>query len=88
MDDDRRFRLDVWANVYVTSNGKRVAEFERQACTYHLRNETLTCEGGGRSPLAGTRYVGKKANKNSIIRYYCTEGCKANSRAPAVMTKD
>ena len=74
-------------------------EYREQGCELvydtnpKRERRVLTCPAPGITPLAGTKYVGKRVkgrceDGSPEFRYVCVSGCGKRSRAPGVLTQN
>jgi hypothetical protein len=91
--------IHVWQR---TKSGDLVhpKTYEDQGCVMtaevserNRETRTLTCPSSGSSPVAGTRYVGKRFKGNCWkgapeFVYTCVAGCGKGSKAPQVLHQD
>jgi hypothetical protein len=71
-----------------------IQTFLNEPCVFSRAEEPLAflCSASGKSPLAGTRYVGRPVDGDCdkgepAYEYVCTIGCDENLRAPRVLTQ-
>jgi hypothetical protein len=91
--------ISVWRR---TKSGDLVdsREYREQGCEttedYSVPKHevrTLTCPSGGASPVAGTKYVGKRYKGNCWkgapeFLYTCVSGCGKGSKAPKTLRQN
>jgi hypothetical protein len=71
-------------------NGKRIVlSYHDEPCD--ASSDHIDCKATGKSPLAGTRYVGRKANGSCEngdpqIIYTCVSGCDKSPEPPRILT--
>ena len=89
--------VNVWRQSPKSPNEGQT--YEKEPCSFSEVSSsgtylpTLTCSKAARSPLAGTRYVGKQY-KNGLCQrdepqliYTCVAGCEAGTKAPKRLTQ-
>ncbi len=71
--------------------------FYKEPCVYSEKvnalgeeTRTLSCDSTAKSPLAGTKYIGKRFNGSCEqgdpdFQFVCISGCNSNNRAPQKM---
>lgn len=71
-----------------------ILNYKNEPCvlTYEPKNQ-IVCSSEGKSPLAGTKYIGRAAKGSCEggspeFIYTCITGCGKNSHAPRTLTKD
>ncbi len=67
-------------------------KYEESVDKHGKQIHSLSCASSAKSPLAGTRYIGRNVHGHCErgephFRYTCVSGCSGNSRAPQEMTQ-
>jgi len=90
--DSRRLYVQIWREG--PERQSSVQTFENEPCEFFDddNGRRLSCAATGKSPLAGTKYVGRPFNgvcekAEPEYEFLCTEGCDRNPRAPRKLTQ-